>query len=91
MIKRIAYFLHLIDRDNRLNLADIAFCVIMVKVAYAPQIDWTALVTLAVVCLNMIHKRKTNASVDINGLQSAIQQQSDTLKGIADKVSGVLK
>ncbi len=87
MIQKIAYFLHLIDDDNRLNLEDIAFCVILGKIAFSSQVDWTALVTLAVCCLNTIHKRSVdNAPV----ISEAIQNQTDAIKNVVDKVKGQL-
>lgn len=91
MIKKIAYFLRLLDEDDRLNLEDIAFCVILSKIAFSSTVDWTALVTLAVCCLNTIHKRHTDAVLDTTSLQQSIQDQADSLTALKDKISPILE
>lgn len=90
MIQKVAYFLHLIDDDTRLNLEDIAFCVILIKIACSSNTDWSAMVTLAVVCLNLMHKRHVDATVDTSALQQSIQDQADSLNSFKDKISPVL-
>jgi len=90
MIQKIAYFLHLIDDDNRLNLEDIAFCVIMVKIVMSPNVDWTALVSLAVCTLNMMHKYKVDATIDTSVVQNAIKEQTSSIQGFTEKISPVV-
>jgi hypothetical protein len=75
MLRKIAYFLCLIDETPQISLSNIAFLVILGKVILAPAVDWTALVTLAITCLNMMHDRSvtnSNISAQITDLQNKI-------------------
>jgi hypothetical protein len=89
MLQKIALFLHIIDSDNTLNLADIAFMVVLIKIIAATNVDWPSMVTLMTVALNMMHQRHVNAG-DTSALQTSIQNQTETLKVIQEKVSPIL-
>lgn len=56
MIYKIAYFLRVIDGDNQLNVIDLAFMALMVKIIMAPAIDWPAVCSLVPVVLSRVHK-----------------------------------
>lgn len=88
-IKKIATFLHILDIDDTLNLADIAFMVVMIKIIIASSVDWPSMVTLMTVALNMMHQRHVNAG-DTSSLQQAISGQTETIKTIVEKVSPVI-
>lgn len=90
MIQKIAYFLHLIDDDSRLNLEDIAFCVILGKIAFSSNVDWAALVTLAVCCLNMMHKRHVDATLNTSTLQAAIQTEATSVQNLTAQVTPII-
>lgn len=74
-------FAHIIDDDDRLDLTDIAFIVIMIKVAFAASLDWPAVVTLATVCINKMQKRSI----------PDVAQTVGQIQEIKDKVEAVLK
>lgn len=83
MLRQIAYFLCIIDETPQLNLPDLAFMIILAKVIFASQVDWAAMVTLAIAVLNAMHNRQTVATQDITTMTSNLQNLKttvDTLK-----------
>lgn len=58
--------------------------IIMGKIIESPQVDWTALVTLAITCANMMHDRNATPP-------QAVQELTDKLTNLESKVSSVLK
>lgn len=92
LIKKISDFLHITDEDGRMNLTDVAFIVIMIKIMYSPTLDFPAVVTLATVCINKIHKRsQINLSDDSEQVKDMAQQISnlkDQVTPIIDKLKG---
>jgi hypothetical protein len=62
VLRKIAYFLQLIDEEPRISLSNIAFLVILGKIIMSAQVDWPALVTLSITCLNLMHDRQSNLS-----------------------------
>lgn len=82
-------FLHLVDDDNRLNLSDIAFIIIMTKIAIAPVLDFPSVITLATVLINKMHKRQQeNISIsDISEVRETVKKVSP----VVDKIKEALK
>jgi len=77
VLRKIAYFLQLIDDEPRISLSNIAFLVILGKIIVAQHVDWPALVTLSITCLNLMHDRQSNIST------------IDDVKELTDKLSNV--
>lgn len=91
MLKKIAYFLCLIDETPQISLSNIAFLVILGKIIVAPQVDWTALVTLSITCLNLMHDRQsTTTNPDVQQLTSKLQGIEDKISPVLDKVKNIL-
>jgi len=88
-------FLHIIDDDNRLNLSDIAFMIIMGKIAFSQVLDFPSVVTLATVLINKMHKRQQgNSMEDMAQVKEQVVQVQDVLNKITpiiDKVKEAVK
>lgn len=77
------YFLCITTDEPRLNLPDVAFIIILVKILMAVSLDWQALVVFAVAILNSMHSRQTVATADISEMTNKLTQLQtvvDTLK-----------
>lgn len=59
-IKAVFFFLHIYDGEGQLDLEDIAFVAIMVKIMMSPGIDWSAVCALVPVILSQMHVRSTD-------------------------------
>jgi hypothetical protein len=92
MLRKIAYFLCLIDDTPQLSLSNIAFLVILGKIIVTPSVDWTALVTLAITCLNVMHDRHVNttSNSDVQTLTDQLSDLQNKISPILDKVKSVL-
>lgn len=86
---KLGKFLHFVDDDNRLDLSDIAFIIIMTKIALAPVLDFPSVITLATVLINKMHKRQQeNISIaDIAQVKEVVNQVSP----VVDKIKEALK
>lgn len=89
MILKIAVFLRLIDDDGKLNIADLAFIIILLKISFSNTLDWPSIVVLATTCLNSAHQRSVNASDDPQLIQ-LVQDQATQLKSIQDKIVPII-
>lgn len=85
-IKQAAYFLHIMD-DDGLNLTDLAFICIVIKIMSSSNLDWPSIMVLATLCVNKMHKRQQD-----NGIQdlSQVQQQAQQIKDIEEKVAPII-
>lgn len=84
---KIGQFLQIVNEDGKgLNLTDIAFIAIIVKIMYASSIDFPAVVTLATVCIQKMHKRSAN----IVESSEDVKQMSDQISNLKDKVTEVV-
>lgn len=54
---KLAYFLHIYDGEGQLDLEDLAFIAVMVKIILNPSIDWAAVCSLVPVILSQMHVR----------------------------------
>lgn len=89
-LKRIGEFFHLIDLDGAIDLTNIAFMIIMSKIAFASNLDWTAVVTLAVVILNKMHKRNVDSTTPELELNEQIKEQKQQLNDLQNKISPII-
>lgn len=89
----IGKFLHILDDDDRLDLSDIAFMIIMAKIIVAPVLDFPSVITLATVILNKMHKRQSDTSSDEDQAQvtKMIQDQTSQLKDLQDKIAPIIE
>lgn len=78
-LRKVGYFLCLIDETPQLNLPDVAFIIILGKIIFATQVDWASLATLAIAVLNSMHSRQTVATADITNMTSQIQNLQNTV------------
>ena len=89
MIQKVAYFLRLIDDDNRINLADLAFVVLLVKITFSGSMDWASVVVLMTTCLNSAHQRHIE-SKDNSEMESMIKEQAASIKDMQAKITPIL-
>jgi hypothetical protein len=88
MLRKVAYFLCLIDETPQISLSNLAFLVILIKILMAQQVDWYALVTLSITCLNLMHDRQSNLSTipSVEQLTSQLQNVGNTVEQIKAKL-----
>lgn len=55
LLKKCAWFLHMTDSAGQLDIVDLSFIAMVVKVVLAPGIDYAALGTLIAVILSKMH------------------------------------
>jgi len=89
MIVRIATFLRLVDDDGKLNIADLAFMIILTKIAFSSSIDWASMVVLATTCLNSMHQRHVDAKDDPK-LIEMVQHQTEAISSIQMKIAPII-
>lgn len=88
MLRRIFYFLQIIDEEPRISLSNIAFLVILGKILVAQNVDWTALVTLSITCLNLMHDRQSNISTipSVQDLTTKLQNLENVVDQVKAKI-----
>lgn len=85
---KIGQFLQVVNEDGKgLNLTDIAFIAIIVKIMMAATLDFPSVVTLATVCIQKMHKRKSN----ITESSEEVKNMTDSISNLKDKITEVLK
>jgi len=92
-LRKVCYFLRIVDEEPRLDLSDLAFMIILGKIIWSTQVDWPSMVTLAISALNMAHNRQLDASANINQVQDMTSKISDIeqkLSPIIDKIKGAV-
>jgi hypothetical protein len=92
-VRKVCYFLRIIDEEPRLDLSDLAFMIILGKIIYAHEVDWPSMVTLAIAALNSMHNRQLDAKANINEVQEMTQKISDIeqkLTPVIDKIKGIV-
>jgi len=82
IIRKIGYFLCIIDETPQLNLADVAFIIILGKIIVATTVDWASLATLAIAVLNQMHNRQTVTSPDIMNMTKQIENLQNTVTSL---------
>lgn len=91
-LRKICYFLRIVDEEPRLDLSDLAFMIILVKIITAVQVDWASMVTLAIAALNAMHNRQLDASANISQVQDMTSKIADIeqkLSPVIDKLKGL--
>lgn len=86
LLRKIGSFLHILDEDDRLNLSDIAFMIIMAKIIASPTLDFPSVVTLAITILNKMQKRHVENMDDSEQVKDMTKQISD----LKDKVTSII-
>lgn len=85
-IKKITDFLHITDEDG-LDLTDLAFICIVIKIMSSTNLDWPSIMVLATLCVNKMHKRQQDSSIsDL----AQVQQQAQQIKDIEAKIAPVI-
>jgi hypothetical protein len=63
-LKHIGKFLHIIDNDGKLDLIDLSFVGMVVKVLISPNIDFPSVCSLVGVILAKMHRTHLEANSD---------------------------
>lgn len=88
-IKKIAYFLHIVDDENQLDLTDLAFICIVIKVMISSNLDWPSVMVLATTCINKMHRRQQSTTVPQDIQQ--VKQEAQQLKDVQAKVEPIIE
>jgi len=92
MLRKIAFFLCLIDETPQISLSNIAFLVIIGKIIVAPSVDWFSIVTLGITCINVMHDRQVNINSlpDVQTVTGQLTDLQTKISPIVDKVKTIL-
>lgn len=85
-LRKICYFLRLVDEEPRLDLPDLAFMVILGKILFAHNLDWMAITTLAIAAMNSAHNRQVLASSDVQDMSDKLQNLENTVVQLKAKI-----
>lgn len=85
-LRKVCYFLRIVDEEPRLDLSDLAFMIILVKIIIAVQVDWPSMVTLAIAALNSMHNKSLDAKANIN----EVQEMTAKISAIEEKLSPII-
>lgn len=77
-------FFRLLDAEGQLSLTNIAFMVILGKIATAPTLDWASLAALLVAIGNYSFTRYTKAK-KTSSQKSAVEELSEKLQELSTK------
>lgn len=55
ILAKISYFLHITDGEGQLDIVDLAFIGIVIKMLYAPNFDWAAVCSLLPIIISQLH------------------------------------
>lgn len=96
MIKEVARFLHIVDNEGQLDLTDLTFIAIIVKIMCASTLDFPAVVTLATVCINKMHRRHVDSTLaddseDVKQMTQQVSDLKDKITPIIDSIKGSAK
>jgi hypothetical protein len=92
---KVLTFLNLLDSTNKLSITNGAMYIILIKICLSP-FDWQAAVSLFVVLLNYMNKRKTISDVNKTQLdvdtkiQEAISKTNEQLNDLQSKVNAAM-
>lgn len=71
MLKRICYFLHIIDDRGKLDIIDLSFIATMVKIVASPGIDYPSVCAMLPVLLAKMHRTHLRSKTAINSDQQS--------------------
>lgn len=66
-IFKVSYFLHITDGQGQLDIVDLSFMAVIIKLMFAPNFDWQAVCTLLPLLASQMH---TNHLDFLKGLPS---------------------
>jgi hypothetical protein len=55
IISKITYFLHISDGQGQLDIVDLSFMAVIVKLMFAPNLDWQAVCTMIPLIASQMH------------------------------------
>lgn len=90
MLKRVARFLHIVDNKGQLDITDLAFICIIVKIMMSTNLDWPSVIVLATACMNKMQRRHSDAK-EAPEMKKMIEEQSNQIKEIKDKVEPIIQ
>jgi hypothetical protein len=90
VIKEVGRFLHIIDDDGQLDLTDLAFIAIIVKIMCSSTLDFPAVVTLATVCINKMHRRQVDSTSSLADDSSQVKEMSQQIADLQTKISPII-
>lgn len=60
-IMKAAYFLHITDGKGQLDITDLSFMAIVIKMMLAPNFDWQAVCTMIPIIASQMHTNHLDA------------------------------
>ena len=84
-LRKIGYFLCLLQGDQ-INLPDLAFIIILGKILFSSNVDWSALCVFGATVLNSIHARQVVNSSDVSNMTTQLQNLENVVDQIKAKI-----
>lgn len=88
-IRKIAKFLHIIDDFGQLDLTDLAFICIIIKIMMSSNLDWPSVIVLATACMNKMHRR-SKVPKEQHEMKQLLTEQTNQIKDIQQKVKPII-
>ena len=66
IIHKIAYFLHITDGQGQLDIVDLSFMAVIIKLMFAPNFDWQAVCTMIPLIASQMHANALAAKYPSN-------------------------
>ena len=63
-IAKIAFFLHITDGQGQLDIVDLSFIAVIIKLMFAPNFDWQAVCTMLPLIASQMHTNQLAAQAN---------------------------
>jgi flagellar biosynthesis component FlhA len=84
---KLLNWLNLLDYSGKLSITNCAVVLLLVKIAYAPTLDWAVVSGLLVTLLSYSHKRYENNKVQAAKPNKDLEEVSKKIEEVASKAN----
>lgn len=63
-LQKVAYFFHITDGSGQLDIIDLSFMAVIVKLLFEPTFDWQAVCTMIPLIASQIHTNQLAANAN---------------------------
>jgi len=62
---KTCYFLHITDGEGQLDIVDLSFIGVIIKLLFAPSLDWAAVCTMIPLIISQMHSNHLAAKQEV--------------------------
>lgn len=70
VLTKIAYFLHITDGQGQLDIVDLSFMAVIIKLMFAPNFDWQAVCTMLPLIASQMHTNQLASKFSVPTIPS---------------------